>query len=380
MKTFEYCTTTMKIERLDFLAMEYPLQGYFKFFGRGAGRAAILVKIIAEDGTVGWGQSVPLPTWSFETVEASLATLRHYFAPALLGRDACDLPALQLALDKALAPSFSTPMPITRAGLDLALHDLYGKLTQQTIYQIWDRSPGSGVTLSWTVNVQTLDEVGPLVESGMQRGYRNFNIKIGGGDLQFELELARQVRRLAPDGFLWADGNCGFDIETALTAAPLLANAGVAVLESPLPANRIAGYQTLCRQGALPIVMDEGVVSPVDVDEFIRLKMFDGLALKIPRTGGLESARRQIERVLDAGLFWLGSGLTDPDISLAATLALYSSYGQNKPVALNGPQFLRESILAQPLAISGDRALPPVGYGLGVEVDEAKIDALMRSH
>ena len=44
--------------------------------------------------------------------------------------------------------------------------------------------------------------------------------------------------------------------------------------------------------------------------------------------------------LLDAGLMWLGSGLTDPDVSLAATLALYCSFGQARPCALNGPQFL----------------------------------------
>ena len=72
------------------------------------------------------------------------------------------------------------------------------------------------------------------------------------------------------------------------------------------------GYQALHRQGALPIVMDEGVISPIDAEEFIRLGMMDGLTIKISRAGGLESSRQQIQRVQDAGLFWLGSGLSDP--------------------------------------------------------------------
>jgi L-alanine-DL-glutamate epimerase-like enolase superfamily enzyme len=114
------------------------------------------------------------------------------------------------------------------------------------------------------------------------------------------------------------------------------------------------------------------------VEEFIRLEMFDGLAIKLARAGGLESARQQIERVLDAGLFWLGSGLTDPDLSLAGTLALYSAYGLEKPAALNGPQFLRGTILSKPLAICGDLAEPPEGHGLGVDVDETKVAALLQ--
>ena len=54
--------------------------------------------------------------------------------------------------------------------------------------------------------------------------------------------------------------------------APKLADAGIRALESPLPPNRIRDYQSLRRQGALPILMDEGIVSPVEVEEFIALE------------------------------------------------------------------------------------------------------------
>ncbi len=367
----------MRIDRVDVFPLEYPFHGYFKFIGPRSVRPAILVKVTAEDGAVGWGQSVPVPTWSFETVETSLAVLRHYFIPAILGLDALDLPAVQLALDAALAASFSTPMPITRAGLDLALHDLNGKLTGRPVCQMWGRPAGEPVRLSWTINVPTLQTLEAEVAAGWDRGYRNFNIKVGSGDPAFDVELARQVRRLAPDGFLWADGNCGYDVPTVLEIAPRLAAVGVQVFESPLPANRISGYQALHRQGALPISMDEGVISPVDVDEFIRLGMLDGLTIKVSRAGGLESARQQIERVLDAGLFWLGSGLSDPDLSLAASLVLFAAYGLDKPAALNGPQYLRDSILVEPVRIQGDLAWVPSGQGLGVEVDESQIGRLL---
>jgi muconate cycloisomerase len=81
---------------------------------------------------------------------------------------------------------------------------------------------------------------------------------------------------------------------------------------------------------------------------------------------------------LQHGLLWLGSGLTDPDISLAASLALYGAYGLTKPAALNGPQFLTDSVLSVPLRIEKDQAHVPTGKGLGVEVDEQRVTELMR--
>jgi L-alanine-DL-glutamate epimerase-like enolase superfamily enzyme len=177
---------------------------------------------------------------------------------------------------------------------------------------------------------------------------------------------------------LWADANGGYSTEAALRAAPRLADAGVDVLEAPLRPNQISGYQTLKKQSALPILMDEGVISPTDLDEFDRLGMLDGVAMKPARCGGLISNRRQIEMCIERGLMWLGSGLTDPDISLSATLALYAAYDLSKPAALNGHQFLTADVLAQPLRIEKDQAYVPAGPGLGVEVDEQKVIELMR--
>lgn len=366
-----------RIERIELVLRGYPLEGYFKFFGAMTVRNAIFVKLTADDGTVGWGQSVPVTTWSFETPEASLVALRHYFGPALIGCDPLDLEGAQAALDRVLAPSFGMPMPITRAGVDIALWDLAGKLTGRSIAQMWGRPPGGTITLSWTVNVRSLDEAEEQVALGRSRGYRNFNLKVA-PDPKFDVALARRVRELAPDSFLWADANCGYDLAAACEVAPKLADVGVDVLESPLPPNRLSDYQTLKKQGTLPITMDEGVVSPVELEEFIHLGMIDGLTVKVSRCGGLTGTRRQIELCREHGLFFLGSGLSDPDVSLAASLVAFGAFGLEKPAALNGPQFLTQSALRPPLNIKGDQAQVPVGPGLGIDVDLSHVDRLPR--
>jgi L-alanine-DL-glutamate epimerase-like enolase superfamily enzyme len=367
----------VKIERVDLFPLCYPFVGSWKFFKDAPGHTVVLVKVTADDGTVGWGQSLPVPTWAYETQETVYIVLRRHFVPAVLGRDPLDFEGWQAALDRALAPGFSTGMPLARAGLDIALHDLAGKLTGRSLAELWGRPAGGRITLSWTVTAQSLDEAEAEIAGAQQRGYRNFNLKIG-SQPRFDVELASCVRRLAPGSFLWADANGGYDLATALEVAPQLADVGVDVLEAPLRPNRISGYQALKRQGALPITMDEGLVSPIEVEEFIRLGMVDGITIKPSRAGGLESARRQIEIALDAGLFFLGSGLTDPDVALAASVGLYSCYGLAKPAALNGPQFLTAEILVTPLSIRGDVAEAPVGPGLGVVVDETKVSRLLR--
>ena len=370
----------VKIDCIDLFPMRYPMTGNFKFFTGphgSAGRAAVIVKITSNDGTVGWGQALPIARWSYETLETATAVLQDYYAPLLIGRDPADIEGAHIEMDRAVAPGFTTGMPISRAGIDLALHDLTGKLQGKSLAQMWGKPASGPITLSWTVNVKSIDNVGSVMDDGKKRGYRHFNIKVA-PDPDFDVALAQEVRRLAPETFLWADANGGYDPATALQAAPRLADAGVDILEAPLRPNLISGYKALKKQGALPILMDEGVVSPTDLEEFIKLDMLDGVAMKPARCGGLASNKRQIELCQKHNLIWLGSGLTDPDISLAATLGLYGAFGLKKPAALNGPQFLVADVLKKPLLIKNGIAHVPRGPGLGIAVDEDKVIELMK--
>lgn len=368
------------IAKIESFPIRYPMVGRFKFFEpRGGGpsrRDAVVIKITADNGAVGWGQSVPIPRWSYETLESVHTTVTRHLGPELLGMDAFDHAAIETAMHRAIAPSFSTGQPICKAGIDLAIFDLIGRLLNQSASQRWAPKGKERLTLSWTLNPRTLDEIAPLIEQGRARGYRHFNVKVA-PDPKFDLELCRIVKRLAPDGFLWADANGGYDEDTALSIAPKLADIGVPVLEQPLPANRLTGYRRLKKQGALPIIMDEGVVSSVELEEFIKLELLDGVAMKPARCGGITEARRQIEIVQRAGLLFLGSGLTDPDISLAASLALYGAYDLKYPAALNGPQFIGGSILKRPFEVKNGELTVPTGPGLGVEIDEAKLRELL---
>jgi len=358
------------ITRVDVFPVSYPVAGRFKFLG--SQRYAVFVKITCESGAAGWGQSVPLPTWSYETPESVATTLEKYLAPVLIGRNPFDIAGAHQAMNRAIAPSFSTGMPIAKAGVDLALHDLAGRLRGQSAAALWGRKPLDRIPLSWTVNPSSLDAIESLVEEGRKRGYSHFNVKVA-PDPKFDVELCRRVRKLAPNAFLWADANGGYDLETALAVAPKLADIGVNVLEQPLPANRLTGYRDLKKQGALPILMDEGVVSSVDLAEFIRLGLLDGVAMKPARTGGLWEARLQVEMLERENLMFLGSGLTDPDTSLAASLQLYCAYHLKYPAALNGPQFLEGTFLRTPIEVKDGAALLPAGLGLGVEVDEERV-------
>jgi L-alanine-DL-glutamate epimerase-like enolase superfamily enzyme len=359
------------VRTVEALPVRYPVTGYFRFFTKPE-RPAVFVKITCEDGTTGWGQSVPIPAWSYETLESVTSTIRQYLAPALVGIHATDIAEAHRRMNRAIAASFSTGMPIAKSGIDMALHDIAGKLAGKNVAELWGRKPLDRITLSWTVNARSLEEAEELLEAGRKQGYRHFNIKVA-PDPKFDVELARRVRRFAPDCFLWADANGGYDLATALEALPKLRDAGVNVMEQPVPPNRLSALRELKKQGALPLLLDEGVVSVADLEEFHKLDILDGVAMKPARTAGLWDARQQVEYLERHKLMFLGSGLTDPDVSLAASLVLYGAYGLRYPAALNGLQFLAGSWLKAPFRLEDGALRVPRGAGLGVEVDEERL-------
>ena len=368
-----------KIVRVEMGRLDYPLVGEFKFFKTPA-RPTVLVRLTDEDGVQGWGQAVPVESWTYETIESVQSTLAHYLAPAVLGAQACDLASVHARMERAIRPSFSVGQPLCKAAIDLACYDLWGNQSGKSVADLLGGAKCTEVKLSWTVQAATLGAAEASLEQGRAMGYDSFNIKLGPPQTTaYDLQLVGLVRDFAPGGFHWADANTGYDLDTALAQAPRLADLGLEALESPLPPNRIRDYQALRRQGALPILMDEGIVSPVEVEEFIALGMFDGIAMKVARCAGLWNASRIVEQLRHSGLKLFASGLTDPELSLAASIHLFAWAGLESAAALNGPQYIADRGTGDvAFRAVRDRVRLPAGPGLGVALSEGAERSLTR--
>lgn len=360
-----------RIVSVDIGRVDYPLVGEFKFF-KTLSRPTIVVCLTDEDGVEGWGQSVPVESWTYETIESVETTLRHYLSPAIVGADPSDIADIHARMEQAIRPSFSVGQPVCKAAIDLACYDLWGHQSRCSVSDLLGGAKSPSVKLSWTINATTLDGAERQLEEGRAAGYSSFNIKIGAPQKPiYDLELVRMVTSFSPDGFHWCDSNTSYDLDTALMMAPKLADLGLRALESPLPPNRLRDYRRLKAQGAIPILMDEGIVSPVEAAEFIALEMLDGIAMKVARCGGLWNAARIATLLHDNNLLLFASGLTDPELSMAASAHFFGWLGLELPAALNGPQYLAERGTGDPVfRARGDVLQVPSGPGLGVVIND----------
>ncbi|MDX8053888.1 enolase C-terminal domain-like protein [Lentzea sp. BCCO 10_0798] len=369
----------LTIDRVDVYAVALPT---LRSFGVSGGNVAvaglpsirILTKVSA-DGVCGWGEATPIPAWTYETTESISSTIGNYLAPAILGQPVWQLDGISRIFGRTINRGFSIGAPLAKCAVDVALHDLVGRALNVPLGALWGQRRCEEVELAWIVSGQTPAEVAECVAEGVENGYRSFKVKIGLHDERTDLNVVRSVREAAPDAPLWVDANQAYTVDEALRIATRLQEFDVFAFEQPLPANDVVGQRRLRAASPLPVALDESLRHPSDLATFVKLDAVDVAVAKVQRSGGLTLSRRLCQLAEDCGVRLLGSGLTDSDVGLAASLHLFAAHGIAGPADLNGRQFV-SSPYASGITVENGRAQVPAGPGLGVEVDEAAVQEL----
>ena len=372
----------MKIAEIEVLPVRLPLKGVLKL-ARGVsrtieeGKQIALVKITGDDGTVGWGEAGPSRRWSAETTHSVVTTIRHYLAPAVIGRDAFDIAGLHAAMDKELAPGFDPGQPIAKGAIDMAVHDLICKSLGINLQTWLGAKLKDRIELSYLVSTPDPDSTAAAVEAALADGFRAFKVKVGNRPAD-DIEIVRAVQATAPGATIWVDANQGYDLERALTAAKGFEALGLELFEQPIPMTNIYGLKKLLAATSMTVALDEAAMGMPLIVELLRRDAVEGLVCKVQKMGGIHYARQLCDFARNAGITLIGSGLMDAPIGFAASVHVFAAYGIGYPADLNGPQHLADDYLAAPLPRDGQMALVPEAPGLGCMIDEAKVRGELR--
>jgi muconate cycloisomerase len=339
----------MKIQSFEVIPLRLPLKADFKI-SRGSvaspdeGAPHLMIKLTADDGTIGWGEARPSPRWGGETLESARSSLERYLLPAVIGLDPFNLAEIHRAMDREIAPTTTIAQPVAKSGIDLACHDLICRKLGIGLWRYLGTRDLDGIKISRLVSAPTPAEAEKIAGEAYQMGYRGFKVKTGIRP-DHDAEILRAVKSVIGDSILWADANQAYDFPTALSLAKKMEAIGAHVLEQPLPVHRVRELSNLADAVDIPIALDESVFTPGDLMEALRNWSVDAVVIKVCKSGGLWNARRMVEIAKEAGVMLLGSGLTETRFGLTASAQLYAALGIKIPVDLNGPQFLADDIL-----------------------------------
>jgi L-Ala-D/L-Glu epimerase len=181
-----------------------------------------------------------------------------------------------------------------KASVDIALHDLVGKLMNQPWYRIWGLNPQKTPNTSFTIGIDTPEIVKVKVREASP--YKILKVKLGQGS---DKEMIQSVRN-ETDKPICVDVNQGWtDRNNALEMTQWLKEQGVVFVEQPMPKTLVDDIAWLTRNSPLPIIADESVQTIGDIKKVHGV--FSGINIKLMKCGGLRAAYSMIlmARALD---------------------------------------------------------------------------------
>ena len=332
----------------------------------------VFVKITTDDGFVGWGEQRALPSWSYETTESIASTIQCYITPLLLGKNPLHRNEINISIYNALKPAVSNGHPFAKAAVDIALHDLCGRILNVPIHVLFGGKIHNTLPLCYALSIDSPEIMG--LKATVLSPCKCFKVKVGGIPEDDEHRI-RAVHDAVPDAKLWIDANQSYTPSNAIALLKRVEDIDeIYCMEQPVASQDWFGIKQVRERSHIPIAIDEGCFTHFDLGKIARLECADAVVLKVCKSGGLTDCLKSTAVAEANSIELLGSGLTEAGIGFVASVHLFSTFDLVLPPELNAPAFL------QTLAVSGieikDHVVSvPDAPGLGVEVDEDYIRA-----
>ncbi len=259
------------------------------------------------DGIVGYGEA-SMPPYLGESVESvtkflSSLDLAQFTDPFRID----DI----LAYVDSVAPNNRA----AKASIDIALHDLLGKIMGQPWYKIWGLSPEKIHPTSFTISNDTPEVVQQKIKESEQ--YKVLKVKMG---VPGDKELVETIRK-STDRLLCVDANQGWNTkEEALEMCHWLKERNCIFVEQPLPKEMLDETAWLRERSPLPIIADEAFQRLPDV---IRFKdVYDGINIKLMKSTGLHEAYKMAILAKSLGMYVMLGCMTETSCGIAAAAQL----------------------------------------------------------
>jgi len=292
----------------------WPIAGSFTI-SRGAKTEAVtIVAEVSRGSHIGRGECVPYPRYG-ETPEATLATLQAIQEPLSRGLD-------RQTLQAAMPPGAA------RNALDCALLDLEAKACGKRAWDLLGRPAPKACITAYTISLGTPEVMAAATAKAAHRPL--LKIKLGGdGD---GMRIAA-VRKAAPDSELIVDANEAWTPDNLAQNLEDCAEAGVTLVEQPLPAGRDEALGRIRRP--IAVCADESVHDRASLSGL--RERYDAVNIKLDKTGGLTEALAMADAARALGFEIMVGCMVASSLAMAPAMLLTS---QARFVDLDGPLLL----------------------------------------
>jgi O-succinylbenzoate synthase len=357
----------MQLDSVELFHLSMRLKAPFETsFGVEHDRECVVLEVQGE-GLVGWGECVAgqFPGYSYETAATAWHMLKDFYIPALL---AAPLQGIQDFRDRI---AHLRGHPMARAGLEMALWDLWGKAQGKGVRELLGgdrRSVPVGVSVGLQDSTSALLHT---VQGYVDSGYARVKLKIKPGR---DLEPVRAVRQAFPDLPLQVDANSAYTLADSETFQDM-DDLDLLMIEQPLAEDDLLDHVRLQAELKTALCLDESILSARIARQALEAGACRIINIKAGRVGGLAEAVAIHKVSREAGApVWCG-GMLETGIGRASNLALASLPGFTLPGDISASERYYAEDIAEPLfKLNPDSTIQvPEGPGLGVRVVESAL-------
>ena len=202
-----------------------------------------------------------------------------------------------------------------KASVDIALHDLLGKIMGQPWYKIWGLNPEKAPSTSFTIGIDTAEVVRQKVDEAAP--YNVLKVKMG---LDNDKELV-DIIRSKTDRPICVDANQGWnDKEKALEMCHWLSERNCLFVEQPMPKEMIDETAWLRERSPLPIIADEFLQRLPDVRR--AAEAYDGINIKLMKSTGMHEAYKMAVLARSLGMKVMLGCMTETSCAVTAAAQL----------------------------------------------------------
>jgi muconate cycloisomerase len=320
-----------------------------------------------EDGNIGYGEAATTALWSGETPYAAQEAIEHLMIPKLLGATIEHPEEFAVLLE-----STAWALPFTKGALDTAVWDLWARSRGVSVASLIADGPvATALPSRASIGAYDVPTTAAMARAFWDAGIRTLKFKVGVAGFD-DVERLRRVRQeLGEQPVFTVDYNGAFrDADAALRHIESLLPMRVTLVEQPTHRDRLSLMAQVRRAGLAPIMADEAVFTPDDLEEALALDAFDVLSIYPGKNGGFTRALAMARTAQRAGKACaIGSNLeTDLGQASMATLAAACSAFpiQSVPSDLASSLYYQRPTVKEPLRLRDGCLRPPTGPGFGV--------------
>ncbi len=205
--------------------------------------------------------------------------------------------------------------PAAKASVDIALHDLIGKLVGEPFYKLFGLNPAKAPLTSFTIGMDTPEVIRQKVLEA--EPYEVLKVKLGRDNDREMIEVIRSIT----DKPLCADVNQGWkDRNLALEMAWWLKEKGVLFLEQPLPKEMKDDNAWLTEKSPIPIIGDEAIRNISDLMD--NKGVYSGINIKLMKCGGMNAAMKLVNVARAFGMKVMIGCMTETSCAISAAAQL----------------------------------------------------------